>query len=200
MHTLFFDFGNVIGFFDHRIAVRQFTRDCDLDEDACFAAIYDVASENDFEAGRISGEEFIRLSCAAINYRGTSEQFRTAFQDIFRPNPAVCALISQLARRYRLVLASNTNELHAAFFRETFRDVLAHFSALGLSHETGARKPHRRFFEHCQTLAGCPPEECLFIDDLAANVEGARAFGWRAIHYTEHSVFLAQLRQFGIDI
>jgi putative hydrolase of the HAD superfamily len=200
MHTLFFDFGNVIGHFDHRVAVRRFICDCDLDEDACFAAVYDTALEGDFEAGRIGAEEFICRSCEAINYRGTTEQFRTAFQDIFRPNPAVCDLVRRLARRYRLVLASNTNELHAAHFRETFADVLRHFAAIGLSYEAGARKPHRRFFEHCQKLAGCPPEECLFIDDLPANVEGARAFGWHAIRYADPAEFRSQLRKLDIDI
>lgn len=200
MRTIFFDFGNVVGFFDHRIAVRQFVRHCDLNEGECFTAIYDTPLEDDFEAGRIGADEFVRRSCAAIRYRGTAAQFRTAFQGIFRPNPDVCRLIPRLAERYRLVLASNTNELHASHFRESFADVLQHFAALGLSHEAGARKPHRRFFEHCQALANCPPAECLFIDDLAANVEGARCFGWRAIQYADHSDFLVQLRKFGIDV
>jgi putative hydrolase of the HAD superfamily len=200
MRTIFFDFGNVVAFFDHRIAVRQFVRHCDLNEDACFAAIYNTTLEDDFEAGRIGADEFVRRSCAAISYRGKAAQFRTAFQDIFRPNPDICRLIPRLAERYRLVLASNTNELHAAHFRETFADVLQHFAALGLSHEAGARKPHRVFFEYCQTLANCPPAECMFIDDLPANVEGARAFGWRAIQYADHSDSLAQLRKLGIDV
>jgi putative hydrolase of the HAD superfamily len=200
MTTLFFDFGNVLGFFDHRIAVRRFMRHCNLDEDACFSAIYDAAVEDDFEAGRIGADDFIRRSCAAINYGGTPEQFRTAFQDIFRPNAAVCDLIPRLAQRHRLILASNTNELHAAHFRATFADTLRHFSALGLSHEAGARKPHRRFFEHCRSLAGCPADQCLFIDDLLANVEGARAVGWRAICYGDHASFLAQMSDYGIDI
>lgn len=200
MDTLFFDFGNVIGSFDHRIAVRQFIRDCDLDEAACFSAVYDTFLEDEFESGRVGGEEFIRRSCKAISYRGTPEQFRTAFQDIFRPNPLICDLIPRLAGRHRLVLASNTNELHAAFFRETFREVLRHFSGLGLSHEASARKPDRRFFEHCQRLAECPPEQCLFIDDLAANVAGAREFGWQAVQYADHAKFLSELREFGIDV
>lgn len=200
MHTLVFDFGNVLGYFDHRIAVRQFVRRCDLDEDACYAAVYDTALEDDFEAGRIGADEFVRRSCAAINYRGTADQFRGAFRDIFRPNAAVCELVPRLAKRHRLVLASNTNELHSAHFRETFADVLRHFSALGLSHEAGARKPDRRFFQHCQSLAGCSPQECLFIDDLADNVAGAQAFGWQAIQYANHSVFLAQLAKIGIDV
>jgi putative hydrolase of the HAD superfamily len=200
MQTLFFDFGNVVGHFDHRIAVRRFLRHCDLDENSCFNAIYDTRLEDDFEAGRVGADEFICRSCAAIEYRGTPDQFRAAFQDIFRPNVAVCELIPRLARRHRLVLASNTNELHAAHFRETFADVLQQFSALGFSYEAGARKPHPRFFEHCQALAGCPPEECLFVDDLLANVEGARAFGWQGIRYSDHSSFLVQLRELGIDV
>ncbi len=200
MHTLLFDFGNVIGYFDHRLAIRQFVRHCDLDEGACFAAVYDTELEDAFEAGRVRGEEFVRRSCEAIRFRGTPDQFRAAFLDIFRPNPDVCRLIPRLAERYRLVLASNTNELHSAHFREQFADVLRHFAALGLSHEAGARKPHRRFFEHCQRLADCPPEECLFIDDLPANVEGARAFGWHAVQYTTYPDLLQQLRKHGIAV
>src|SRR5581483_3130593 len=90
MHTLFFDFGNVIAAFDHRIAVRRFCADCDIDPDACFAAVYDTALEDDFEAGRVTADEFVRRSCAAIGYRGTPDGFRTAFADIFTPNREVC--------------------------------------------------------------------------------------------------------------
>ena len=33
---------------------------------------------------------------------------------------------------------------------------------------------NRRIYQHCRKLAGCRAEECLFIDDVAANVEAAR--------------------------
>jgi putative hydrolase of the HAD superfamily len=199
MATLFFDFGNVIGFFDHRIAVRKLILDCDLDENACFRAIYDTDLEDIFEAGRVGAHEFIRRSSAAINYRGTTEHFRAAFEDIFWPNQEVSDLIPRLAKQHRLVLASNTNEIHAAFFRKTFADVLQHFAALGLSYHARARKPARAFFEYCQQFANCPPAECLFIDDLQANVEGGRAFGWRTIRYTGYPDLLKQLHSLGID-
>lgn len=200
MHTIFFDFGNVIGYFDHRIAVRRFLSHCDLDEDACFAAIYDTSLEDDFEAGRVSGDEFVRRCRDVIKHRGTPDEFRTAFQDIFVPNPDVCALVPPLARRYRLVLASNTNELHALRFREQFADVLRHFSAIGTSYEAGARKPDRRFFTYCQRLAECPPKQCLFIDDLALNVDAGRTFGWNSIQYTSYPELLQQLRSYRIEV
>jgi putative hydrolase of the HAD superfamily len=120
--------------------------------------------------------------------------------DIFTPNPEVCALIPRLKPHHRLVLASNTNELHATFFQRSFADVLRHFDAIGLSYEAGARKPHREFYEHCRRLADCPPGECLFIDDLAANVDAARALGWYAIRYTSYPELLQQLRAHGVAV
>lgn len=200
MDTILFDFGNVIACFDHRIAIRKFIADCDLNVEQCYSLIYDTAAEDAFEAGRMSSEDFVRRSCAAIGYRGSPEQFRSAFEAIFTPNREVCALIPRLAKRYKLVLASNTNEIHSQHFRRTYRDVLSHFSALGLSHEAGARKPDRRFFEHCQAIAECRPHECLFIDDLAINVDAARAFGWRAIQYVSFDDLLQQLRSHKIEL
>ena len=77
-----------------------------------------------------------------------------------------------------------TNELHSRHFRRQFAEALRWFDHLVLSHEIGARKPDAAFFRHCEGLAGCRPEECLFIDDLSANVAGARACGWHGIVYT----------------
>jgi putative hydrolase of the HAD superfamily len=200
MHTIFFDFGNVVAYFDHRVAVRQVRPHCELDDEAIFAAIYNTDLEDAFEAGRMGGEEFVRRACRAIGYRGGREEFRSAFVDIFTPNPDVCALIPRLKPRYRLVLASNTNELHAACFRSSFADVLRHFDAIGLSYEVGARKPHPQFFAHCQRLTDALPQTCLFIDDLPENVAGARAFGWHAVQYTSYPNLLRDLRRNGIAV
>src|SRR4051794_34499534 len=76
MHTIFFDFGNVIAYFDHRVAVRHVRPKSDLDEDAIFAAVYNTDLEDAFEAGRMGGEEFVRRACEVIGYRGTPDEFR----------------------------------------------------------------------------------------------------------------------------
>jgi putative hydrolase of the HAD superfamily len=62
--------------------------------------------------------------------------------------------------------------------RERF-DGLIHSAALG------ARKPDRTFFE--RATARLPieaPGEVLFLDDLPANVDAARSFGWQAHLHT----------------
>src|SRR6266404_3104712 len=118
MKTIFFDFGNVIGHFDHRRATRRFLRRCDRTEAEIFAALYSDPLEDDFEAGRMTADEYVRAAIDAIGYRGSPAEFAREFVDVFSPNDDVVALLPRLARQgYRLVLASNTNRLHFDFFR-----------------------------------------------------------------------------------
>jgi hypothetical protein len=50
-----------------------------------------------------------------------------------------------------------------------------------------------------RSAGGAPcarPAETVFIDDSAANVEAARAFGWQAIHCTAPDMLPAQLARY----
>jgi putative hydrolase of the HAD superfamily len=200
MRTILFDFGNVVAHFDHRRATRKFAPQTDLTEVEVFDAIYNTALEEEFELGNINGDEFVHAACAVIGYQDTHARFRQDFVDIFTANSEVCALIPKLKPKYRLVLASNTNELHSEHFEEKFADTLKHFDALGFSFRGGARKPHPGFYSYCQTLTNAKPAECLFIDDLVVNVEAAQAFGWKGIHFTTYADLLKQLDEYGIRV
>ena len=57
-----------------------------------------------------------------------------------------------------------------------------------------------RFFQHCQELAQADPGECLFIDDMPANIAGAQTFGWNAIQYQAFPDFTQRMSDFGIDL
>ena len=199
MKSIIFDFGNVIGFFDHRRASTRLAEHSDLPADLLHAVLWGGQLEDDYEAGRISTAEFLRRLREQGRICCPDETLSSLYSDIFyAPNPDVVALLPRLKARYRLLLASNTNDLHAKQFIPQFADALRWFEALLLSHEMGARKPHLQFFQHCQRFAGCPPEECLFIDDLAANVAGARSHGWQAIQYTGFEDLRNQLTRMGI--
>lgn len=198
MKAIVFDFGNVVGFFDHYRALDRLCRHTDLSPQEMFRRVYDTDLEDAFESGRISAADFVKAVRDLWQLRCDDEQLTGAFADIFTPNPEVCGLIPALKPRYRLILGSNTNELHARHFRRQFEDVLGHFDALVLSYEVRARKPRREFFEQCQRLAGCAPRECLFIDDLPANVEGARACGWQGLVYDKPGGLRAQLAALGV--
>lgn len=198
--TIVFDFGNVLGFFSHRKAAEQLARFSPLSaEDILDRYLLDRELEDEFESGRMSLPEFrarVRQSC---HVTCSDAELDWAIADMFTPNDEVCALVPALKPRYRLVLLSNTNELHALHFRRQFADTLAHFDSLVLSHEVGLRKPCPDIYAHCHTIAGSTPRQCLFIDDLPANVEAARACGWKGIVYHRGLDLARELRQLGIE-
>ncbi len=200
MQAIVFDFGNVIGYFDHYLTLNKIAAYTEMHPQAMYAAVYNSDLEDAFESGRLSVAEFLQGFRERCGLRCEDAFLQAACADIFRPNPDVCALLPLLKPRYRLLLGSNTNALHAVQFCRQFADVLTHFDHVVLSFEIGVRKPRPGFFEHCQRLAGCPPQECLFIDDLPANVEGARACGWQGIVYTGIADLRAQLAALGIEV
>jgi putative hydrolase of the HAD superfamily len=198
--TIVFDFGNVIGFFDHYRTLDRIACYTDMTPAAMYAAIYDSELEDDFERGRISQAEFLRRFRRLCRLSCDNEVLAVACADIFRPNADVCAMLPALKTHHRLLLGSNTNELHARHFLQQFADVLRHFDGIVLSYEIGVRKPLPEFFHHCQHLAGCAAGECLFIDDLPANVAGARACGWQGIVYRSAEELRQRLHELGVRL
>jgi putative hydrolase of the HAD superfamily len=198
--TIVFDFGNVIGFFDHRRAARQLTAHTGVPEEAFLALLHNQELEDAYESGRLTSAEFLQRVRQATGVDCPDAMLGSAYSDIFWPNDAVCSLVPRLRTGYRLLLGSNTTELHAQRFRHEFRDTLQHFAHLVLSFEIGVRKPRPGFFQHCQRQAGVPATECLFIDDLPANVEGARACGWHGIVYRDPADLRGCLADLGVTI
>jgi putative hydrolase of the HAD superfamily len=199
--TILFDFGNVVAFFDHERAIRRMLPHTDRSAEQLWQLVYEDDLAYRYERGEVTTEVLFALARDRGGMRCTRAEFVDAFCDIFWPNPPMADLIPRLkAAGYRLVLASNTNAAHYERYREQFHDLLAHFDAIVVSHEAGARKPHPRFFEYAHKLTGCDRNECLFVDDLLANVTAAREFGWNAIHYTRFDDLVPELRTAGVRV
>src|SRR5262249_28755372 len=76
-----------------------------------------------------------------------------------------------------------------------FAGTLDLFDGFILSFEVGHMKPAREFFDACVRAAGVPAGSCVFIDDIAENVAGAREAGLTAIHYVDTPKLIAELRR-----
>jgi HAD superfamily hydrolase (TIGR01509 family) len=156
--------------------------------------------EDDFESARLTAREFRDHVRGRFGLVCDDPQFDAAYSDMFTPNAAVAGLAALLARRRRVLLLSNTDELHARQFRRQFAEELAPFHALVLSYEVGLRKPDPRLYEHCRRVADSPAAASLLIDDLPANVEAARAAGWRGIVYRRGDDLRAALADNGVEV
>ena len=181
--TIVFDFGNVIGFFDPRPAFEKLAQYTALSAEALIDFLYEGELEDAYESGRMSSAEFLRRVREGCRLSCSEKALIDIYCDIFRPNDEVCRLVPLLKPHYKLLLGSNTTELHAQQFLRQFADILRPFDAVILSWQIGARKPRPEFFRHCQERAQSEPQECLFIDDLPANVAGAQQCGWQGLVY-----------------
>jgi glucose-1-phosphatase len=184
---LIFDFGNVIAFFDHGKAARQLAAlgRRPLDAQQVYNAIFQTRLEEDYDSGRVTTATFIERLRVDLDLQAADAEIARAWNDIYTPNTAILDAIDQIDRRgARLVLASNTNELHYQWFRPLFAAALDRFDGEVLSFRIGCRKPDPRFFDAC--MRACAPAsvaECLYVDDRADFIEAARGRGLRGIVY-----------------
>jgi len=80
--------------------------------------------------------------------------------------------------------------------RETFADL---FDAVVISSEVGMRKPEERIFLHALAGLGLSPQQCVFVDDIEANVAAAQALGMIGLHHRDHEATAAAVRDlFGL--
>src|SRR5262245_28609743 len=202
IRTLVFDFGNVVAHFSHRKAAEQlaaFARR-DVSVEQIMQLLFFTELEVHYEVGRLSTAELLATLRRELDLGGTDEELGHAYSDIFTPNEAVCRLIPELRGRYRLALLSRTHDLHYSLFRRQLAPTLDLFDYLFVSHEVGLRKPDPGLFQYATKRLGCAPAECLFIDDLPANVEAARACGWQGIVYEKDTDLRQKLSQIGVSV
>ena len=89
-------------------------------------------------------------------------------------------LIRSLRPQYKVAMLSNIGPgVMDELFPESERPEL--FDAVILSSEAGVVKPNREAFELAAQRLSLSPKECVMIDDLPVNVEGAQMAGMQGI-------------------
>ena len=88
-----------------------------------------------------------------------------------------------------------SNSWGNAYPRDGWQDM---FDVVVISGEVGLRKPEPEIYELTCDRLGLQPTECVFVDDIPDNVEGARAVGITAIQHFSYEQTAAELeRLFG---
>ncbi len=76
---------------------------------------------------------------------------------------------------FKLFITSNLDLLHASQMPN--HQIAKYFDGMVFSSQIKARKPFKEFFEIALEKFGVNREECLFVDDLKENVDGAENCG-----------------------
>ena len=182
------DFGNVNGDFDHELAIAALATFSDFAADEIRARIFHTSLEEDFDCGRLSTSKFLSelRQLLRISNQTSDRQLTAAWRDIFRrsaENERVLRIVRSISRDTRLVLASNTNELHFEAIAAGWSDLIAWMDDVVLSCRAGARKPSPQFYATVLDKLGTPPAESLFIDDRPDFVAAASEAGMLGLQY-----------------
>jgi putative hydrolase of the HAD superfamily len=181
--TIIFDFGDVFINLDKEGAMKNaldlFELQTFSDEMIAFNTLY--------EQGLISTQEFLEFYLE--NFPNLSrDEILDAWQFILKDFPKNrLEFIQQLAseKKYKLILLSNTNELHIDWIKENvtfYEDFKNSFDTFYLSHEINLRKPNVDMYQFVLETNKLKAEETLFIDDTEENIVAASKLGIHTWH------------------
>ncbi len=113
-----------------------------------------------------------------------------------RGRPVVVALLADIPSRYRQAVLTNDATKFLGEGWRTSWEYAGFFERIVDSLDIGVRKPEKTAFTAAVDLLGADASRVLFVDDLTANVEGARNAGLQAFRFdtTDPAASVAALR------
>lgn len=179
MKALFFDLGNVFVSFDWGRAVRSLSEVSTVWPYAIEDTLTRSKLASSFEQGRISPSVFFSGLQEEIQCQLPDDDIRRIWSDIFQPIERNISMLRELRKRHFLGLISNTNPTHIEWIRRQY-GFLDLFDRLTFSYDVGVLKPEAPIYDAAR--GEFDPADIWFVDDMEANVQGARQLGWHASH------------------
>ncbi len=147
------------------------------------------------ERGECSGPEFERLLAAELlRVDGGAVAAEGLLRRMFAANVPVPAMYDTIralrGAGFGTAMLSNSwgcDEYPRADFPELFDTVV-------ISAEVGMRKPEEGIFLYAAQTLGLTPRECVFIDDVEANVNAAVGCGMAGVLHTDAAATAAALQ------
>jgi len=200
IRVVIFDMGKVLVWFDNSIFFRKLAEYGGTSEERVRQVAHaKLGLVQAMDRGELTPAEFKDRVCAALGITISYGQFYEYFNDVFAVNRAAVETARRLkAAGYKLVLLSNTDSERADFIRMKYPETQV-FDIRILSYEVKLLKPEPAIYLLALQRAGAKAEECVFIDDMAVNIEAARALGITSIQFEYDKTDLeAELRRLGL--
>lgn len=197
--ALLFDLGRVVIDIDFSKAVACWAEHAGCAPNQIVARFVHDETYHHHERGHVSDAAFFANLRGLLGISITDAQFLEGWNAIFVGEvPGIAPLLARASAKLPLYVFSNTNRPHVEYFSKQYADLLGHFRELYLSSSIGLRKPDAEAFDHVIASMGVPAERIVFFDDLAENIEGARARGLTAVHVTSPTDVGDALRALGV--
>ena len=193
--NIIFDLGGVILDIDENIVYKELEKmGVNIAELAHSKDFIDIMSK--FDTGIYTAPTFRRKMKALVGQdKMTDQRFDAIWNAMLLDIPRErIEAIEQVKKHYKIFLMSNTNEIHYDLYvrdlqlRFGYNEFDALFNKSYFSFDIHLEKPDPRFFELILDHEGLVPEETLFIDDTAANINVAKSLGINTYHISREEL------------
>lgn len=198
--TLFWDIGGVI-------LTNGWDRDSRREAAVVFNFDYEEFQDRHdlsfpaFDSGHITLNEYLDRTLFYRTRSFTREEFTAFMFAQSKEFPDTRAILVAAARTGKYFIGAINNEpLELNQYRiDAFnlrRDFLVFFSSCYVR----SRKPEETIFRVALEVTQRPPDQCIFIDDRALNLECPRRLGMGVIHHRNHEQLRSELRNHGVEV
>jgi FMN phosphatase YigB (HAD superfamily) len=193
-----FDLGNVLlavdgGRAKERLAVRTGKTRQQIDK-----YLSGTLYTHELAVGKLPKIRFFHTVAKNLGFDGSYGEFALIWSDIFTPIEPMIALAESLKARVRRLVLSNTDPIHIDYEFEHY-PFLNDFDGHVFSFEVGLLKPDAAIYQHTLAKYELTAERTVFLDDVAAYVEGARRVGMQAIRFQNPDQARAELAKLGVS-
>jgi putative hydrolase of the HAD superfamily len=199
--AIIFDIGRVLVRVDIRKAQQGLTKGLSLTPEELWSAIEKEPRWPDWQEGRMSARDWHLNLCQRLGISLDFEEFTRVWNSALDPRPIhPDSLFEGLAKSYRLGLLSNTDPIHVAHLEATY-SFFRYFprSVRIYSCSVGASKPNPLIFREALRACKAQADQAVYIDDIAAFAEAARALGCTGIQYRNPEELRRDLNGIGIS-
>jgi putative hydrolase of the HAD superfamily len=139
------------------------------------------------ERGEISEAEFGSRLTNELDGRFDFEHLRRLYFEHLDPNREMIDFVRDLrGRGLRTALCTNNVREWEPLWRSMLPELDEVFEVVVDSAFVGARKPEPEIYEMTlERLGGVPAEECVFVDDLDVNCDGASRLGMHPVQFKD---------------
>lgn len=193
--------GNVLLYFDR----QRFLNRLDVTQEEKQQLLRRVFLSTEWvqmDRGTLDEPEAEARMCADLpaHLHGAVHQLVSCWDEPILPIPGMYALVEELKEKgYGVYLLSNASHRQHAYWEKV--TVAPLFDGTIISADEGVMKPGAEYFLRALKRFGLKADECFFVDDLPANVEGAAFCGIPgAVFHGDAKLLRSQLKAAGISL
>lgn len=194
-----FDMDNVLCDYDRGKRVARLAEFAGTSSESVHEAIWDSGFELLGDSGTLDAADYLRGFGERIGYPLSLDEWVEARRCSMQADRAMLEIAGRLAKIVDIAVLTNNTTLVADHIDTLLPELRPLFgSRIYTSAQFKAAKPDPRCYRLCLSELNVGPETVLFVDDLAANVAGAREAGLFAHRHTSVETFGQALSEHGL--